>query len=233
MPLSYLILDCFSMAVGLGVGIYGLLRYRICKISIKLLVWYVIIWFAADIVEFTMSRYHIHNLWVAHCDNIIEVTLFVAIVFNWRMSKIMGAVLLVSFISFTLLWMVSKFTFEPMSAGDDITFSFSRLLMICFALYLLFIVLHEQSIDLKKDSRFWVAAGFIVHSVGTLLLFSSFNYLISNFPNVLVTLYPLNWIFAIIAHLFFARGIWCQVPQGFSEITNPVNAGTIPQSKAI
>jgi hypothetical protein len=222
MSISYLILDCFSMVVGLAVGILGLLKYKFSKISIQILVWYVFIWFVVDVVEFIMYRYRIHNLWVSHCDTLIEVTLFIAIVFYWRTSKKMGLVLIFSYFAFLILWIVGKYSFEPIIAGDDYTWSLSRLLMICFAVYLMIMLLNEQSIDLKKEPRFWIATGFLVHSVGTLVLFSSFNFLIINSPNVLVTLYPLNWIFAIIAHLFFACGIWCQVPRGFLKIKKPV-----------
>jgi hypothetical protein len=231
MSVSYLVIDCFSMAVGLGVGILGLLRYRFSKVPIRLLVWYILIWFVVDVVEFVMSKHHINNLWISHCDTLIEVILFIAIVFYWRTSKRMGLVLIVSFSSFVILWIVSKYTFEPMTAGDDITWSFSRLFMICFAGYLMFAILNEQTIDLTKDSRFWVITGFIIYSVGTLLLFSSFNYLISNSPNVLIALYPLNWILTIITHLFFACAIWCQMPQEINNVKKPVSAGTIRQSQ--
>jgi hypothetical protein len=208
------------MFVELCVGAYGLIRYKFLNTPLRYLVWTIIFWFAAGITERIMGVYRIHNLWFIQCNNLIGLALVTRIYYSWRTSRRNGVIILVNYLCFVVLWIIAKFTFEPILESDDITFTISSIIILATAMYTMIQLLRQENIVLKDDPRFWTSAAFIIYSTGTFLIFSMFAYLLHSSKDILFILYPINWILIIISHLFYARAFFC--PQA--------SAGTIHQT---
>jgi hypothetical protein len=119
-------------------------------------------------------------------------------------------VLYVCLVVFAILWIVSKFSFEPFSLADDWTATISKVLQIAFSGYLLVDVVKESEIAWTNDPRFWVAAGTIIYSAGSLFLFALFNKMLQISTERFMIIWPLNWVFMIISYLLYTRGFLCK-----------------------
>jgi hypothetical protein len=226
MPIAYVM-----MIVECCVSILGIVRYRELNKPLKYLVWTIIFWFFAGIVERIMGIYGIHNLWFTQFNTLIGFVLFARIYFLWRPNRVYGFSLIVSFVCFIVFWIIAKFTFEPLTRGDDITSVVSAIIILIASMYIMIYLLKEITELWQNDPRFWVSAAFIIYSAGTFFLFFLFTYMLQFSREVLFIVYPINWVLIIISHILFARGILCKVPQEIYKIKNPVNAGLINTSQ--
>jgi hypothetical protein len=207
------ILFYVTMIVEFGVVVLGIIRFRELTPPLRYLVWTIIFWFIAGIVERVMGVFNIRNLWLTQCNTLIGLALFIRIYYYWRISALYGHILIISLIVFTILWIIAKFTFEPFVQSDDYTSSISTIIILGATIFLMIQILKDSVIVLNNDPRFWTSVAFILYSVGTLFIFSLFTLMLNTNREVLLIVYPVNWMLTIMAHLFFARAIWCQVPK--------------------
>jgi len=224
------ILFYVTMIIELCVVVLGVYRYRTLTSPIQCLVWTIIFWFVTGVVERVMGIFNIRNLWLTQCNTLIGLGLFVRIYWFWSTNARYGLILILSFIGFTILWIIAKFTFEPFVQSDDYTSSISILFILCAAIFLMMQILKDGVLRLKNDPRFWTSAAFILYSTGTFFIFSLFTVMLNISRDLLLIVYPVNWILTIIAHLLFARAIVCGDSQEKQAIKSPVNTGIINQS---
>ena len=224
------ILFYVTMLIELCVVVLGVYRYRTLTSPIQCLVWTIIFWFVTGVVERVMGTFNIRNLWLTQCNTFIGLGLFVRIYWFWSANTRYRLILILSFIGFTILWIIAKFTFEPFVQSDDYTSSISILFILCAAIFLMMQILKDGVLGLKNDPRFWTSAAFILYSSGTFFIFSLFTVMLNISRDLLLIVYPVNWILTIIAHLLFARAIVCGDTQEKQAIKSPVNTGIINQS---
>ena len=214
-PLFYI-----TMIFELFVGLVGISRFNKMDIPLRYLVGTILFWFVAGTVERVMGIYGIRNLWLTQCNTLIGLALFVRIYFLWKTSRIHGLILIYSFSGYVAFWIISKFTFEPISGGDDVTSSVSVIFILITTIYLMIQLQKEGPTLWKDDSRFWTSSAYIIYSVGTFFIFSLFSYMLHVSQETLLFVYPINWILIIISHLLFLFAFLCK----------PASAGIIYQS---
>jgi hypothetical protein len=120
------------------------------------------------------------------------------------------SILLLCLAGFAILWIVSKFSFEPLSVADDWTSAISKVLQIAFSGYLLVDIVKDSDIIWTNDPRFWVVTGTIIYSAASLFLFALFTRMLQISTERFLIIWPLNWIFLIISYLLYARGFLCK-----------------------
>ncbi len=157
-----------------------------------------------------MTLYHIRNLWVSQIFTLIEYVLILSTCYLWKSKKADKRILMIGMIVFIVLWIVSKFTFEPLYRDDTYTSAVSKIIQIIVAALVLFDVLQDTDVELKTDARLWVSSGVIIYSSGTLFLFALFNMMLETSSELIRTLWPINWILSIVFTLLLARGVWCR-----------------------
>jgi hypothetical protein len=111
---------------------------------------------------------------------------------------------------FIILWVVSKFSFEPLSLADDGTASISKILQIAFSVYLLVDIVKESDLLWTADPRFWVVVSIMIYAAGSLFWFALYNKMLQASPGQLKEVYSLNWTLMIISNLFFLRAFLCK-----------------------
>jgi len=111
---------------------------------------------------------------------------------------------------FAVLWIVSKFSFEPFSLADDGTATISKILQIAFSVYLLIEIVKESELVWTDDSRLWVVVSLIIYAAGTLFWFAFYNKMLQASPDRLIEVYSLNWTLMIISNLLFLRAFLCK-----------------------
>jgi hypothetical protein len=165
------------------------------------------------LAEYLMGIYGIHNIWVIHLSTIIEFLIIVSMFFLWEKNIYRKQTILILGCFYVIFWILAKSTFESLDNIDVYTSIVAQAIYIVLAVSLLFNVFKDAQISLKNDPRIWIASGLLLYSAGTIFVASLFNEILNAMPELLNTLWHINWILVILITLFFARGIWCQVPK--------------------
>jgi hypothetical protein len=162
------------------------------------------------IIEWILASQSINTLWAAHISTIVEFVIVLIIFSFWMRHDLSRLVSFGCLIGFIIFWIISKLLFEPFSQFDGWTAAVSKIIQITFSSILFVEVIKDSDIDWTKDPRFWVAAGIIIYSAGSLFLFALFNKMLLISPDRLKFVWSLNWIFSIISNLLFARAFLCK-----------------------
>jgi hypothetical protein len=190
--------------------IVGGFRYRILPRPLRILVWLIVFNVGETAIEWTLASFSIHNLWISHINTLVEFFFMVLLFSSWVKQKRIRLVLLVCFMTFIVLWITSKFSFEPFTHIDGWTATLSKILQVVFSIVLLLDVVKEVEIIWTNDPRFWVAAGIIIYSAGSLFMFALFNKMLMVSPDRLRFVWSLNWILMIVSNLLYVRGFLCK-----------------------
>jgi hypothetical protein len=188
----------------------GGFRYRSLPQPLRLLEYLLVFAFIMTIIEWILASQSINTLWAAHISTIVEFVIVLIIFSFWMRHDLSRLVLFGCLIGFIIFWIISKLLFEPFSQFDGWTAAVSKIIQITFSSILFVEVIKDSDIDWTKDPRFWVAAGIIIYSAGSLFLFALFNKMLLISPDRLKFVWSLNWIFSIISNLLFARAFLCK-----------------------
>lgn len=210
-PIVYSIFYAISVGADIAVGTLGVIRYKKIAFPLRYLVWLMLISIFVSINERLLSLLHFqNNLWLIHCYSFVWTFIIALIFYYWRSSRRNGIILIFFFIFFAIVWVVGKFSFEPMNRGDDITSSVSNIFVLIFSINLMLRMLHEENVEWKNDHRFWVVCGFIVYSAGTFFLLLFFNLMLKVSPTMLMAIYPTNWVLSVVVDYLYARALLCK-----------------------
>jgi len=205
-PVLYYI---FQLVV-IGTALVGGFRYRNLPRPLRILEWLIIVSFLVEGLQWALASYNIHNLWTSHFYTLIEIIFVFLMYSSWmkkRQSRLMLSLCLSAFIVF---WIVGKFTFEPLSLVDGWTAAVSKILQITFSVFILVDIVRESDLVWTSDSRFWVVAGIIIYSAGSLFFYALYNMMLRASPGRLILVYSMNWILMIISNLLYMRGFLCK-----------------------
>jgi len=191
-------------------ALVGGFRYRSLPRPLRILEWLIIVSIFEVIAQFTLGYVKIHNAWTMHFITLIEIV-FVFLMYSLWIKQTQSRLMLLFCLSaFIVLWIISKFTFEPLSLLDGWTATIAMILQIIFSTLLLVDVVKESDIIWTDDPRFWIATGIIIYSAGSLFWFAFFNKMLQISPERLKQVFYLNWILSIISNLLYARGFLCK-----------------------
>jgi len=191
-------------------AIVGGFRYRNLTRPLRILEWLIIISIFGDGVQLALARLGIHNLWMSHFYTLIEIVFVFLMYLSWikkYQSRLMLTFCLSAFIVF---WIVSKFTFEPLSFLDVWTGTIAMILQITFSVLILIDYVKESDINWTKDSRLWIATGIIVYSAGCLIRFTLFSSILQLSKDNIYIVCSIIWILIILSNLLYVRGFLCK-----------------------
>ena len=208
--MRYPVLYYFYLAINMGVGIIAIFRFQKMIKPLKVVCGLLIYWAFAELAEFITASNDIHNEWIVQINNLVEVIAFVAIYYIWKTSERNGKLLISSVGLFVILWIIAKFTFEPIYAPDEITWSLSRLIEMSFGVYFFLNILREENdIPWFNNPKLLVTSSFVIYSAGAFFLFSLFVPLLKYSVPLLKMIYHINWAISIIASACYVRAFYC------------------------
>jgi hypothetical protein len=193
-----------------SVAIVGVFYYKKLPRALRILEWLIVINVTDSALQWLLASFNIHSLWTMHFYTLIEFFFVVMIYSSWMKQRRNRLVFLLCLAGFTILWIVSKFSFEPLSLTDDWTATISKVLQIIFSIYLLLDIVKESDIVWTNDPRFWIATSTIIYAAGSLFWYALFNEMLKISPDLLKQSFSLIWILMIIANLLYARGFLCK-----------------------
>jgi hypothetical protein len=215
--------------IQLGVGIVGIKKYLHLSMPLRIVEWYIFASIAVDIVKDILAFQKVHTLWIDNIFSVVELVLFAGMFYCWRTGKRNGQLLVGSFFLFLLIWIVGKFTFEPMIASTTYSGAVSQLVQIGFGVWLLFVILRDENNIWKNDPRLWVMSGIVFYAAGTFFLFGMFDEMWSTNPHLLTSIWVVNHIFIAIQSMFFLRAFLCK-PQPATGTGSGAAAETVEPS---
>jgi hypothetical protein len=204
------VLFYISMLTEIVTALVGGLRYRTLPRPLRILEWLIIFAILEVGVQWALSYCGIHNLWTSHFFTLIEMVFVVLMFSSWMKNRRNRMMLSLCLFVFIIFWIVSKFTFEPLSLVDGWTAAISKILQITFSTFLLVDVVKESDINWTDDPRLWIIAGIIIYSAGSIFIFALFNKMLQISPDRLKIIWFLNWTLIIISNLLYTRGFLCK-----------------------
>jgi hypothetical protein len=204
------VLFYISMLTEIVTALVGGLRYRTLPRPLRILEWLIMFAILEVGVQWALSYFGIHNLWTSHFFTLIEMVFVVLMFSSWMKNRRNRMMLSLCLFVFIIFWIVSKFTFEPLSLVDGWTAAISKILQITFSTFLLVDVVKESDINWTDDPRLWIIAGIIIYSAGSIFIFALFNKMLQISPDRLKIIWFLNWTLIIISNLLYTRGFLCK-----------------------
>jgi hypothetical protein len=208
------------------VGIAGLYRFKVLSPPLRYLLLYIWMEVIIDIVKDVMSFHKIHTLWLSQCFSVIELLLFVSVFCLWGINKQQTTLLWWAYAVYGMVWIIGKFTFEPLTGSDVYSGAVSQLIQISFGAWILNAVFNGNTVMLKRDPRFWVLSGIVLYASATFFLFGMFNEMLKISQEFMRKIWLMNLAFIIIQHWFFLRAFLCK-PEPASETDNGSVVGTV------
>ena len=197
------------------VGIVGIKRYRQFIFPLRILEWYIICSLIVDIVMDVMIYKNIHTYIIGQSFAVIELLLFSYVLYFWRTSKRNGFLIWAGFVAYLLIWIIGKFTFEPITGWDNYSEPIAQVIQIGFGGWILLGIIKETNVVLKKDIRFLVLSGIVLYAAATFFFFGFFTPMLVSNRKLLRAIWPLNDVFIVMQYIFFLRAFLCK----------PVSAG--------
>lgn len=175
----------------------GCITFRKHTSELRLLFYFIIIGLIVDLILLYIYYNEKSNLWMFHIFTLIEFLFLNFIFYIWHQNKIMKLGIRWSIIFFVLFWIVSKFSLENFSDFDDITSSFSSLLLTGSAMGTLFFLVRETEHNLLEDPIFWISLAVLVSYTAAFFILSLSN----SFDN-----WNYHNILSIIGNLLYTGG---------------------------
>jgi hypothetical protein len=195
----------------------------IYKLSIKnreliLLLLYLIIGFAVDIISMWFIKNYWINLGLWHIYVLFEYIFIMCIIYHWQETKKTKKLFMTVIYLYILFWVFAKFTFEPFSGVYSITASVCQVILTLSAGYTLFAVIGNRVQPLLSNSRFWVMLSFVFYYTGTLMPTALVGMLFKQPGEAPIPFWSINWILTIFCNILFTIGFLCpQTQQSYSR----------------
>jgi hypothetical protein len=199
-------ISLFSSVLPIGVGIS---KIKILNQGVKILFYYLLVAFVADIYFTWFARGYQVTLGLMHVYYLVENIFIISIISLWQESHRMKRFFQSIVIIYILFWIVAKLTFEPLNGLYTTIASVSQVLLALSAGYTLFVVMGNREQPLINNYRFWILLSFIIYYTGTLFIIAMRGILIhySKEPLLLVT--SIDWCLKIIFNVMFTIGFFC------------------------
>jgi hypothetical protein len=163
--------------------------------------------------EYILSVNHINNSFLINSSFLID-TLFLSVVYsNSTEDKRIKRIILILAILFIAIWIVDKLIFAvPGQMNNEMAVTSCIFIIVASIVIVLAVMKKTDSLLIDKPI-FWVSAGYVLYSAGVLFIFGLSNELLKLGMFYFQIAWHINWSFAIVANLMFARSFFCRAKQ--------------------
>jgi hypothetical protein len=201
------------------VGIWAPFRWSKSSNAQKALIILLVEWFVSAYVEFIIPYLQMRNLWLVTLSNLVEFNLSIAIFSYLKEKRHQKTILRITAVSFTVFWIIAKFTIEPISELGIYSASVSRLIEILVSVSIFFDLLKDGEAHMKDDFRIWFVSATLIYSTGSILLDAFFMEIIKIPLQIAESLWNINSVLNIITIMLFARALLCKNMQKQASFT--------------
>ena len=206
----FVYITLFSPVVPISIGIT---RITILNSGMKILLFYLIFAFVADIYLLWFVRGYHFTLGLYHVYYLIEYIFIISIINIWQESHGIKRLFQIILFFYILFWIIAKVTFEPLTGLYTIIACTSQVLITLCAGYTFFVVIDSRMQHLMNNYRFWVLLSFIVYYSGTLFVIALRGILIHYSTENILLVSSIDWSLMILFNILFAIGFLCPQTQ--------------------
>jgi hypothetical protein len=203
-------ISLFSIIFPIGIGISKIL---ILDRGMKILLYYLLFAFAADLSFTWFVKGYQFTLGLFHAYYLIEYIFIMSIITVWQESHRMKRFIQSLMLLYVLFWIIAKFTFEPLNGLYSVTASASQVLLTLGAGYTLFVVIGNRMQSFINYHRFWILLSFVIYYAGTLFVIALRGILLHYSIEKFLLVVSLDWSLKIIFNVLFAIGFLCPQTQ--------------------
>ncbi len=201
------------------------IRYKLLDTSLRYVAWLCFTWVFFTCLGFVIIKFfHQENLWMMALGTLVDFLFRMRIYSFWIKKISTKKLFLITSIMYIIFWSIAKYSFEPVNEVDTVTYTVAAIIQVIVSIVVLLQLFSESEFNWIDDARFWVAAGFFIHVVGTVLFFSTFASMLKISQLLLIKLYNINWIINLICYAFLIKGFYSRIDSN----ENSAKAETAP-----
>jgi hypothetical protein len=190
-----------SLLFPISVGFY---RFNRLRTDTALLLGLYIFTFIEEVI----TIYILYGLkgnpyWLQHIYSPVEYIIIVLVFSRWIHNSTIRKALWISLPIYIILVIITDLTFEPLSESNAFMASISCVVHVFISLYVIISMYSEDHTLELSDYRFWFCSGILLYSMGSVLYFAFYHFLVS------YQMWVFHNICNVIAHLFYAMGFLC------------------------
>lgn len=188
----------------------GIVRFKQLDRSIKVFVLFCIYSCIELSIEYVLGVKHINNTLLINYGFLIE-TLFPVVVCMLAVEergvrRVIGAL----GILIVCIWVIDKIFFDVGNQINSEMGAVTRVFIIIVSLVTMHTIAKKLDSPLTDKPIFWVSAGFILYSAGTLFIVALSNVLLKMGYLYFLAAWYLNWSLTILSNLIFLKGFFCR-----------------------
>lgn len=195
------------LILDLSVMMYGLMLWSKMDRGFRTLTVLFIISFISGLSAFITSKLGITNLPLLHLYTLWQLSLTVLAFSYWDRDRKARTVLRTTIGIFALFWIISKLTLEDLRHFPTVTDPVAAGIMVAAGIRLLFAITRESRRSLFRIDRFWMAAGVLLGSTGSLLAFGASNAFLETDVSAFDRLWTIIWSANIASNICFLSGL--------------------------
>ena len=189
----------------------GFLRRKSLDEGLNWFCWLLFFDLAVSGGQLILNFYKIKNLWLSHLFVLVQFSFVIGICAKWVETAVVRKLFLISIALFSALWIISRFTFEPITVPTTYVTPIAKAILVAISLYMISSIA-QSSEQLSKEPRYWIVSGIVISSAGS-LLFYAFRGIIDKFGrDELLIAYSVHWAIDIVANIIYSIGFLCRQP---------------------
>ena len=162
------------------------------------------------IVEYTIGRMGMPTHALSNLHQLVELTAISFVYFKYAQHNGIKNIIQYGTLVYVFVWILYKFTFEEPQKISELIQTSGRFILICFSTIILFEMIRVSKNGIIKKKVFWIVAGVILYSAGTIIIFTTGNKILTMGMTYFEFLWHFNWTLAILANSLFVKGILCK-----------------------
>lgn len=204
---SFSNISAATYAIPAGVGIW---RFRKLNKPMKVLVFLTVIACLELGVEFSVAYWKHYNNFVSTYYEFVEFCLLCSIFFMFIDRRGSRVALIALASVYVVIWVIKIPTFyNPAIVAGDVEV-LSRIFLVTLSLITLQSILDLGTARLIDTPVFWVVAGVVLYSAGTLLVMGLSTQLMKFGRAYFLAAWDINWALNIVTNLFYTKAFSCK-----------------------
>lgn len=189
----------------------GLFRWKDQNKYLKLFAIFGVYSILHIIAEFIMGRYGIPNQQLSNIYRLVQLECILWLYEQWIPYRSVKNGLKVVAMVYLLYWIIDFTLYPfPLEFHGSIAAT-ANFLMLAASLIIIQSLFRTTRESIYAHSIFWISSGIILYSAGTIVVLTMSNTIMKMGMEYFILLWHINWIFTMIANVFFTRSFWCKV----------------------
>ena len=190
--------------------VVGVWRFRILEPTMKMFTMWSFLGAIEVCTEYLLGTRGINNMFLVNAYLVVEVPLLLAVYRRSVTQQNVKRLLTALSIFFIAAWVIDKIYWEMPGQLNEEMHMLSRVVTIVSSVVVLNSAMKNVSCALTGQPIFWVAAGSILYSAGSLLVLGLGNEFMKMSLSYFMYAWTINWTLSIVSCVMYTKGLLCR-----------------------